>query len=232
MPPYTQGMRALGALALVTAAVLFGQSAGTAPKDKPVSYPAHTTVGDIAIGADYLVHSIPANSQTFFAPDYLVVEVAVFPKRGSPTEIAISTFTLRVNGKKQVLYSDSTGMVAASIKYPDWEQRKNLEVGASVGDAGVIIGRPPVVGRFPDDPRQQQTRLPRPPKAPDAQQGVEREEPEDLDTALIRTALPQGAVSIPVSGYLYFRYQGKTKSIKSVELLYQGPAGTATLKLL
>ncbi|HKW96566.1 MAG TPA: hypothetical protein VJN43_02485 [Bryobacteraceae bacterium] len=225
-------MRARFVLALISASWLFGQSAGTAPKDKPPDYPAHAAVGDIAIGADYLVHSIPANTQTFFAPDYLVVEVAVFPKRGSSIEIGVGTFTLRVNGKKQAIYSDSTGMVAASVKYPDWEQRKNLEVGAAVGDAGVVIGRPPAVGRFPDNPRQQQTRLPRLPKAPDAQQGVEREEPEDLDTALARTALPQGAVSIPVSGYLYFRYQGKTKSIKSVELLYQGPAGTATLKLL
>ena len=35
-----------------------------------------------------------------------------------------------------------------------------------------------------------------------------------------------------MSGFLYFAYRGKTKALKSLELLYSGPEGTAVLKLL
>jgi hypothetical protein len=35
----------------------------------------------------------------------------------------------------------------------------------------------------------------------------------------------------PVSGYLYFRYRGKTKSIKSLELVYQNKDGSVSLAL-
>jgi hypothetical protein len=46
-----------------------------------------------------------------------------------------------------------------------------------------------------------------------------------------KAALPSGDVVPPISGALFFAYQGKPESIKSVELRYDGPAGKATLKL-
>jgi hypothetical protein len=226
-------MLARWALALVSAYGLFGQ-AGTTPKDKPTDYPAQATLGPLAIGAEYLVHSIPTGNQTFVAPDYLVVEVAVFPGRDQSVEIGSRTFALRLNGKKEVTYPDAPGFAAASVKYPDWVQRKNLEVQASAGDAGVIVGRPPVVGRFPDDQRPSQSRLPRAPKAPepDDRRGIEQEEPVRAEDAITTRALPEGAAEKPASGFLYFHYKGKTRSIKSIELVYEGKAGTVTLKLL
>ena len=223
-------MRTL-ATALVFSGWLYGQ---TTAKAKPADYPAHATLGTTSIGAEYLVHSIPAGNQTLITPEYLVFEVAVFPPRGSAVEIESGTFTLRLNGKKQVLYPASPGFVAASLKYPDWEIRPNAEVTAGVGDAGVVIGRPPVVGRFPDDPRPGQSRLPRAPKAPvpDDQRGVEHEAPESIDQVIARTALPEGPAAKPVSGYLYFAHKGKAKTVKSVELTYQEKTETVTLKLL
>lgn len=229
---YTQVMRVLCALALISAPALFGQAAGTTPKDKPTDYPAHSAEGDLAIGADYLIHSIPTGNETFFVPDYLVVEVAVFPARGQGVEIHNRTFALRLNGK-QTIYPDPPGFAASSIKYPDWVQRKNVEVQAGNGDGGVIIGRPPVVGRFPDDPRPRQSRLPSPPKAPnpDDRDNIDQQEPVSAGDFIALSALPEGAAEKPVSGFLYFPHKGKAKSIKSVELLYQGKAGTVTLKL-
>src|SRR5690242_13040040 len=111
-------MRAPVAIALVACGWLSGQ---TTVKDKPVDYPAHATLGATSIGAEYLVHSIPAGNQTLLAPEYLVFEVAVFPPRDRAVEIASGTFTLRLNGKKQVLYPVAPGFVAGSLKYPDWE---------------------------------------------------------------------------------------------------------------
>jgi hypothetical protein len=221
-------MRGVSIAALVSAVCLFGQ---TEHKDKATDYPAYMTAGSTAIGAEYLVHSIPAGNQTFVAQDYLVVEVAVFPPRGESVAIGGDTFALRINGKKFTLIPDSPGMVAASIKYPDWELRRRAEASASAGNAGVVLGQPPAVGRFPDDPT---TRRPRAPRAPDIDQqnGVEREEPESAEGVIAKTALPEGPAPKPVSGFLYFSYKGKIKSIKSLELIYQANGASAALKLL
>lgn len=224
-------MRAHAAVALFSVCCAYGQ---TTPKDKAADYPVRATAGTTAIGAEYLVHSIPSGTQTFIASDYLVVEVAVFPALGEPIEIGTGTFTLRLNGKKEAISSEAPGFVAASVKYPDWEQRKNVEVQGGIGDAGVTIGRPPVVGRFPGDPTPQQSRLPGAPKAPapDDRNGIEQEAPARAEDVLAQKALPEGPAEKPVSGYVYFRYRGKTKSIKSLELIYNGKSGPVTLKLL
>jgi hypothetical protein len=215
-------------LALVSATWL-----SASVKEKATDYPVHADVGTVSIGAEYLVHSIPAHSQTFFAPDYLVVDVAVFPGRHEPVEIGNNTFTLRINGRKEIIFRDTPGFVAASLTYPDWEQHRRTEVQAGVGDAGVTIGRPPVVGRFPGDPMPGQTRLPPAPKAPtpEDQQGIGQEQPQSADEALVQVALPDGPAGRPVAGYIFFHYRGKAKSIKSVDLVYEGMQGSVTLKL-
>jgi len=225
MEAYTQTMRVLATLALMPVWLL-AQGIRDA-KPKAADYPLHATVGDVSIGAEYLVHSIPVGGQTYFAPDYLIVEVAVYPKANDPIVIADETFTLRVNSKKQVIYPQSPGFVAASIKYPDWEPRVSKEV--AVGP--VIIGRPTPVGRFPDDKRGNP--LPPPPKAPqpDDQRNIEEQAPADPAEALARVGLPQGEVSKPVTGFLYFHYKARPKSIHSVELVCQTKAGSSTLQL-
>jgi hypothetical protein len=43
--------------------------------------------------------------------------------------------------------------------------------------------------------------------------------------------VPDGDLKTPFAGLLFFPFRGKTKSIKTMELLYQGPAGTIALKL-
>ena len=218
-------------LALLSAGWLSGQ---TTVKEKATDYPVHADVDTVSIGAEYLVHSIPAHSQTFFAPDYLVVEVAVFPGRQEPVEIGTNTFTLWINGRKEIIFPDSPGFVAASLTYPDWEQHRRTEMQAGVGNAGVTIGRPPVVGRFPDDPTPHQSRLPPVPKAPtpENQHGIEQDSPQTADEALAQVALPGGLATKPVAGYIFFHYKGKPKSIKSLDLVFEGKQGSVTLKLL
>jgi len=223
-------MRARTVVAMLFLCRAFGQ---TTPRDRVADYPAHAMDGRTGVAAEYLAHSIPAGTQTFIAPDYLVVEVAVFPVLGEPIEISTSTFTLRLNGKKEVISAEGPGFVAASVKYPEWEQRKNVEVQGGIGDTGVVLGRPPVVGRFPGDPTPQQSRLPRGPTAPppDDRNGIEKEDPARAEDVIAQKALPEGRAEKPLSGYLYFRYRGKTKSIKSLELVYAGKSGPVTLKL-
>lgn len=222
-------MRALS-LALLAAGCLCGQ---TEHKDKATNYPVHAMAGKVGIGADYLVHSIPAGDQTFVARDYLVVEVAVFPAPGEPVTIDGSTFALRLNGKKAILSSAPPGFVVASIKYPDWEphQHPTAEASAGMGNGGVVFGAPPAVGRFPGDPTAPQHPLPRAP-SPEEQNGIEQQPAKSVEEVIKVTALVEGRTDHPVSGFVYFPYKGKIKSLKSIELIYQSKDGPVTLKLL
>jgi hypothetical protein len=72
--------------------------------------------------------------------------------------------------------------------------------------------------------------MPSPPRAPQSDPannaGIEREKVSAEDV-LLRTALPVGPHTGKVSGFVYFLFTGKSSSIKSVDLMFDG----ATLKL-
>jgi hypothetical protein len=120
---------------------------------KAADYPAHASWQRFQIGAEYMVHSIPTEKGALYARDYLIVEVAISPSK-RPVAISSGAFTLRVNGKKTVLSTESAGFVAASLKYADWEQRHPVMTGtAQVGDGTVIVGQPPNPDAFPAIPR-------------------------------------------------------------------------------
>ena len=46
-----------------------------------------------------------------------------------------------------------------------------------------------------------------------------------------KAALPEGERALPQAGLLFFKHRGKTENLQSIELVYEGPAGKATLKL-
>jgi hypothetical protein len=157
-----------------------------------------------------------------------VVEVAFFPAAKNGIKISSAHFTLRINNKSS-LGAQSSGMVAASIKYPDWEQRPNMTAQAGP----LIFGAPPAVGRFPGDQRESRP-LPTP-RVPDqtgtGDAGQQRDLP--IEEAIAKAALPEGLSSEPVKGCLFFRFEGKLKFIKSLDLMYDagdaGPKGKITL---
>jgi hypothetical protein len=175
-----------------------------------------------------MVHSIPTEKGALYARDYLVVEVAISPSK-QPVAISSGAFTLRVNGKKTVLSTESAGFVAASLKYADWEQRHPVITGtAQVGDGTVIVGHPPNPGRFPGDPTQDR-RMPEPrhPEDPDAGKPVK--DPLDIDKLVKLATLPEVETIETVRGCLYFRFEGKSNSIRSLDLEY---ADGSSLRLL
>jgi hypothetical protein len=198
---------------------------GTTPKSTLEDYPAHATVGNVGVGAEFMVHSFSRGEQMFIAPDYLVVEVAMFPPKGQGVLVEPGKFSLRINGRKAVLFVQAPAAVASSLNHPEWEQRSRADAAIGIGGIGVGTGQPRQTGPFPGAP---QSRLPQPPRAPDADNpaGIERErvKPEEL---LVETALPGGDHRGPVSGFLYFAFKGKIGSIKSLELLFE----SAVLKL-
>jgi hypothetical protein len=46
-----------------------------------------------------------------------------------------------------------------------------------------------------------------------------------------KATLPKGDRALPLAGLIFFQYRGAAKGIHSVELIYDGPAGKATLAL-
>jgi hypothetical protein len=185
-------------------------------------------ISGMEIGAEYLVNSIPAEKGDYFAREYLVVEVAIFPVIKDSLKISNGHFTLGIN-KKSTLRAQSAGTVAAALKYPDWEQRPQM-----TGQAGPLIYGAPQVGRFPGDPT-----APRPmptPRAPNQTDSAKIEKQSDLpiEQAISRAALPEGIIADHVKGCLFFRFEGKLKSIKSLDLIYEaGPSSPkATIPLL
>lgn len=195
-------------LLLLLAAVMTLPAQGTDPKPKASDYPVHLQVGDLSIGAEYMVHSVSGPQASFIAEDYLVVEVALYPPR-SGTMVRAREWTLRLNGKKEELLAQTPGMVAQSIKYGDLNRRGRIVVGAGP----IILGQPRPVDRFPGDPT---TRVPG---------SSQSEEPLDLTDVIRRLALLEGNINRPISGYLFFAWQGKTSKIKSLSLIWRPEAG-------
>lgn len=200
---------------------------GTTTKEKPADYHVHSQVAGFELAADYLVHSLPIPTGAIDVRDYLVIEVAVFPATPAMPILTSGEFTLRINHQKSVIYAQTPGMVGASLKYPDWEFRPTLEATAGIGNGNVIVGRPAQTERFPGDPRPQQTRLPPRPKAPEQTgPGGEEKPPEPpIEETVQRAAFPEGTPHGPVSGYLFFPFKGKTKSIRALELVYESQDG-------
>ncbi len=206
--------------------LLFGQD--PPPRSKASDYPVHITLQFMELGAEYLVHSIPGPRGGYFTKEFLVVEVALFPATKDGIKISSAHFTLKINNKS-ILTAQSSGMVAAALKYPDWEQRPNMTAQAGP----LIFGAPPSVGRFPGD--QRQTRPLPAPRVPD-QTGagnVEAERDLPIEEAIAKAALPEGVLAQQVKGCLFFRFEGKLKSIKSLDLMYDagdtGPKAKITL---
>jgi hypothetical protein len=211
-------MRYLVFLAVVP---LAAHAQGTQPKASAAEYPVQAESGNLAIGAEYMVHSFGGGELMYLAENYLVVEVALFPPKGESVTADAAKFALRVNGKKTLLYAQSPALVASHLNQRGWETPRGATADLGVGGVDIGLGHPqdrdPVTGA----PRGR--RLPNPPRAPDA--GVpgggearQRERPEEV---LIRTALPEDPHRPAVSGFLYFPYQGKASGVKSIDLLFQ-----------
>ncbi len=211
---YTQGVTSrLWLLAFTMLTALPAQDAP--PRSKASEYPAHVSLPGLEIGADYLVHSIPGEKGFYFAKEYMVVDVGVFPATSESFDIKSGQFALRINHGKSVLVPVSAGTVAAALKYPDWEQRPNLTAQAGP----LIFGAPPSVGRFPGDPRETPP-IPNPAGGPPDPSGLEKAQPKTIEQSIANAALPEGQANKPVKGCLFFRFPGKMKSIRSLELMY------------
>jgi hypothetical protein len=52
-----------------------------------------------------------------------------------------------------------------------------------------------------------------------------------MEQKVHRASFPEGEKPLPAAGLLYFEYHGAVKGIHSIELMYSGAAGKATVAL-
>lgn len=183
---------------------------GLPPRTAPTDYQAHAQVGTVTLAAEFAGHTVPTMERPFNDDDYVAVEVGLFGPAGARARISADDFSLRVNGKKTPLPSRQFAMVLSSLKDPEWqppdEGEKKSKSGLSAG--GSANGDPP-------------------PTTPHMPFELQR----TMELQVKKAALPEGDRALPQAGVLFFNYRGKTTGIHSLELIYDGPAGKASLTL-
>ena len=192
------------------------ESKGVPPRTAPTDYQAQGKAGAVTIAADSTGHSVVTPEGTFTTEDYIAVETGFFGAPGAHATISASDFSLRINGKKQPLPSQGYLVILKSLKDPEWIP-PDVGQHESKSKGGITGGGDSGGGGGNDPP-------PAPPKMPLELQRA-------MAQKVQRAELPEGDRTLPVAGLLFFAYRGKTDSIKSMELIYSGSAGKATIEL-
>jgi len=186
--------------------------AAIAPRAAPGDYQAQAQAGAITIAAEFTGHSIATPQTNFSTEEYVVVEIGVFGPREARVKLSHEDFSIRINGKKTPSPAQPYALVAKNAKDPEWEaftppEAKKSKGGVSTGGGGGESDGPPRPVKIPIELRRA------------AEQKV------------LKASLPEGDRVLPEAGLIYFEHGGKVDKINSIELIYSGAAGKATLTL-
>lgn len=182
---------------------------GMPARATPGDYQAHASAGPLTVGAEFMQHSVPTPLGLLTTEDYVIVEAGLFGPPGARTTLSYQDFSLRINEKKNPQRSEPYALVFKSLKDPEWEADQKVEQKSktSIGTGGGNSGDPPPVIHVPIK--------------------LQRE----WEARATKAAFPEGDRALPQAGLLFFQYRGKASGIHSLELIYSGPAGKATLML-
>src|SRR5437870_2882930 len=183
------------AVVLLVSSIALAQ--GTKPKATAEAYPVHASIGNIDVGAEYLVHYVPVASGGVVTNDHLVVEVALFGPSVTRMMLTYEDFSLFIDGSKRAIGAQPPFAVLSASR------RDQLPTGPRIGSAG---------------------RLPSPYPRTGPTVSTRRADPGTTeDDEVSHVAMPVGEQTLPVSGVLFFPHKGKVDRIKSLELVYEGP---------
>jgi len=188
-------------------------SKGMPPRATPADYQAHAQAGTVMIAAEFAGHSIPDPQSALSTEDYIVVEVGLFGPPGAHTTLSYTDFSLRLNGKKTPLPAQGYALVFKSLKDPEYVPPDATATGPK-SKGGLTTGGN---GQGQNDPGA----LPAIVHIPIA---VSR----GWEQRVQKASLPEGERPLPAAGLIFFDHRGKSNSL---ELIYNGPAGKATLAL-
>ena len=175
----------------------------------PTEYQAHVQAGKVTVAGEFLGHSVPTPEGTYSAEDYVAVEAALFGPPDARTMLAKGSYSLRINGKKVALPTQPYQLVFHSLKDPDWEPSSKDKSKTSLNTGG-----------GPNDPGS----APAPIHMP-----IELR--SSMEQHVQRVSMLEGERALPQAGLIFFEYRGKTQNIRSLELIYNGAGGNATLAL-
>lgn len=214
----------LAAGLICTVSVYADAPKGTVPRASAENYPAHTMRDGTAIGAILLTNE---QARKAFASNMdrccVAVEVAFYPQKGNPVNISMDDFVLRVGGSDLATKPSTPEVLAAKLqkKAAPTSSGHDVVVSPTAGVGYESGGYDPVTG----------TRRPggvitssgvgvgiggSQPPAP----GSTDRDRRTMELELSEKALPEGAASMPVSGYLYFSLPSKKDKKSSHQLEY------------
>ncbi len=202
------------ALGFFTAMSLYAQppvpteAQGIPPRTAPADYQAKAQAGAVTIAGDFVGHSVPTAQGPLSTEDYVVVEVAFYGAPEARLKLSWEDFSVRINGKKMAIPGQQFGLVFKSLKDPEWlpPTPEGKESKSSINGGGGAQG----------DPK------PLPPKMPFPLRRA-------MEQKVQKAALAEGDRALPQAGLIFFPFRGKDQSIRTVELIYTGAAGSATL---
>jgi hypothetical protein len=179
------------------------------PRAAPTDYQTVAKVGNMTLAADFAGHGVPTSDGVFSSEDYIVVEVAFFGPPGSHVNLSYKDFSLRISGKKVPSAAQPYEGAFGSLKDPEWTPPPTeAKSKSSIGGGGGGSNDPP----------------PAPPKMPMNLRLL-------MEQKVQKAAVQEGDRPLPTAGILFFSHGGKLSGIHSLELVYNGAAGKATLSL-
>jgi hypothetical protein len=155
------------------------------------------------------------------AKQFVVVEVFVAPS-GSGVSLSRNHFSVSLDSAKAALAAQPPRDVAMLVKNSDWMAHSTAAPAQEV-----TYGGEPTHQRFPGAD-EDDSPMPRSSIALQPESRNEGAAVEPANMAILNSALPEGPASKPVKGCLYFRYDGAADAIRSLELVYDSPAGGKT----
>jgi hypothetical protein len=192
--------------------LLASEFTGMPPRTAPTDYQAQAKAGSFTLAADFDGHAVPTMENPYSSEDYVVVELALFGDPQARLKVSAQDFTLKINDRKSPYTSQPFEYVARDLKDPEWQppdadkEEKKSKTGINTGGGGGADSNAP------------------PPKMP-------MELRRAMELRVHKAVLPEGDRALPVAGLIFFQYRGKPQNIKSMELIYNGPAGTVSMPL-
>jgi hypothetical protein len=185
---------------------------GLPPRAAPSDYQAQGKAGTVTIAAEFKAHSVPTMEGILTTEDFVVVEAGFYGAPDAKLTLSPDDFSLRINGKKMPSPSQPYGVVIRTVKDPDWApptppESKGSKTKLNTGGGDSNKDDPPPIVHIPIE--------------------VQRAMAQRVQKA----SMPLGDRPLPQAGLLYFEYGSNSKNIKSLELIYNGAAGKATLTL-
>lgn len=185
------------------------RAGGLPPRASAADYQFHTQAGKISIVGEFMGHGVPTlEGGPYTTEDFIMVETGFYGPPDAKLDISYQNFSLRINGKKNPVPASPYLSVFKSLKDPDWDDPNKKDDTKTQFNSGE--------GNTSDPPRL--IHMP-----------IERQ--RTMQARVMKVSLGEGEHPLPQAGILFFDYRGDAKSIHSLELIYNGPAGKATLPL-